>query len=205
MTTYQNGKHRTEERLARGLGWFSIGLGLMEFMLPRTVARLTGAPVRPRLLRALGLREIASGIGILKWRKPGNWLWSRVAGDVMDLTLLGAAMFSRDASRGRLLTATAAVAGVTSLDMRSSRRISEGHYGERHPIHMERTITINRPPEELYRFWHDFEKLPQFMNHLLSVKMLDEKHSHWVAKGPAGTNVEWDAEIINETPNQLIA
>jgi uncharacterized membrane protein len=72
-------------------------------------------------------------------------------------------------------------------------------------IKFEKTVMINRPPEELYRFWRNFENLPRFMNHLESVRMLDDKRSHWVAKGPAGTNVEWDAVIHNEIPNQLIA
>jgi uncharacterized membrane protein len=68
----------------------------------------------------------------------------------------------------------------------------------------EKSVTINRSPEALYRFWRNFENLPRFMNHLESVKVLDDKRSHWVAKGPAGTRIEWDAEIINEAPNEVI-
>jgi uncharacterized membrane protein len=66
-------------------------------------------------------------------------------------------------------------------------------------------VTINRSPRELYEFWRTFEKLPQFMNHLKSVTQTGSNRSHWVAKGPAGTSVEWDAEIINERPDELIA
>src|SRR5918911_1496132 len=58
-------------------------------------------------------------------------------------------------------------------------------------IKVEKSLTINRPPEELYRFWRNFENLPRFMNHLESVKNISPERSHWVAKGPAGTNVEW--------------
>lgn len=72
-------------------------------------------------------------------------------------------------------------------------------------IKIEKTITINRPPEELYGFWHNFENLPSFMKHIESVSKLDDQRSHWVAKAPAGTTVEWDAVIHNEIPNQLIA
>jgi uncharacterized membrane protein len=72
-------------------------------------------------------------------------------------------------------------------------------------IKVEKSITINRPAEELYRVWRDFEHLPRFMNHLKSVRVIDEKRSHWEAKTPAGMTVEWDIEIINETPNELIA
>src|SRR6478672_13941029 len=71
-------------------------------------------------------------------------------------------------------------------------------------IHVERSIRIDRSPEELYQFWRNFENLPRFMNHLQSVQVLDHSRSHWVAKAPAGRTVEWDAEIINEIPGELI-
>lgn len=69
---------------------------------------------------------------------------------------------------------------------------------------VEQAATINRPVEELYRFWRNFENLPRFMQHLVSVEQVDERRSHWVAQAPGGRTVEWDAEIINEIPNQLI-
>jgi uncharacterized membrane protein len=74
-------------------------------------------------------------------------------------------------------------------------------------IHVEESFTIDKPAEELYTFWRNFENLPQFMTHLESVTTLegDGKRSRWVAKGPAGMNVQWEAEIINEEPNRLIA
>jgi uncharacterized membrane protein len=75
----------------------------------------------------------------------------------------------------------------------------------RKAVKVERSVTINRPAQELYDFWRDFEQLPRFMTHLESVTVLDDRRSHWVAKAPAGTEVEWDAEIINEIPGQLIA
>jgi len=71
-------------------------------------------------------------------------------------------------------------------------------------IRVEKSVTINATPEQLYAFWRNFENLPRFMDHLESVKVIDGKHSHWVAKGPAHINAEWDAEIINEVPNELI-
>jgi uncharacterized membrane protein len=72
-------------------------------------------------------------------------------------------------------------------------------------IKVERSITVNRPREEVYRFWRQLENLPRFMDHLESVTVLDEDHSHWVAKAPAGTRVEWDASIHNEIENELLA
>lgn len=72
-------------------------------------------------------------------------------------------------------------------------------------IHIEETQTIQRPAAELFDFWRDFTNLPRFMTHLESVSCSSSTKSHWVAKGPAGTSVEWDAEIINEEPGKVIA
>src|ERR1043165_1094371 len=72
-------------------------------------------------------------------------------------------------------------------------------------IKVEKSVVINKSPEELYRFWRNFENLPRFMNHLESVTTLGEGRSHWVAKAPAGKTVEWDAEVYNEKEGELIA
>lgn len=74
-------------------------------------------------------------------------------------------------------------------------------------VHVKQSYTIRRSPYELYQFWRNFENLPQFMSHLESVRVLDERRSHWVAKAPrlAGGQVEWDAEIINDEPASVIA
>ena len=77
--------------------------------------------------------------------------------------------------------------------------------GMNQTIKVEKTVTINKSPEELYRFWHNFENLPNFMKHLKSVKVYDQKRSHWIASAPMGNSVEWDAEIINDQENKLIA
>jgi uncharacterized membrane protein len=71
-------------------------------------------------------------------------------------------------------------------------------------IHVEQSVTVDRPAAELFRFWRNFENLPQFMQHLETVKCEGDR-SHWVAKGPAGSRVHWDAQIINEEPEHLIA
>ncbi|MEO7558328.1 MAG: SRPBCC family protein [Gammaproteobacteria bacterium] len=72
-------------------------------------------------------------------------------------------------------------------------------------IKVEKSIRIDKSPEELFQFWRNFENLARFMKHLKSVKILDYKRSHWIAKAPAGTTVEWDAEIIKEEENHMIA
>jgi uncharacterized membrane protein len=207
----KDGSNRTKEMmLARGLGLFSVGLGLAEVAAPQSVAKLIGVRGDHRgLLRLLGMREIASGVGILIGRRASAplaaSLWSRVGGDAMDLALLGAAFTSRRANRGRLAAAAAAIAGVTALDVIFSRRLGRGGPTNIGAIRVVKSVTINRTPEELYRFWRDFNNLPRFMKHLESVQTRGDGISHWVVKGPAGTSVEWDAEIFEDRPNELIA
>src|SRR5215210_6964169 len=85
---------RGEERLARALGWASLGLGLPGVATPGALGRLIGLGDdrdNQVLLRLVGLREVASGIGLLVQPRPVGWLWLRLAGDAMDLALLGAA------------------------------------------------------------------------------------------------------------------
>jgi uncharacterized membrane protein len=72
-------------------------------------------------------------------------------------------------------------------------------------IEVEKAMTIEKSPEEVYRFWRRFENLPRFMTHLKSVQSMDHRRSHWVAKAPLGMTVEWDAEITDERENELIA
>jgi uncharacterized membrane protein len=193
-------------RLATGLGWFSMGLGMAEVAAPGLLARLIGMPDDDdncELLRAAGLREIASGIGILTRDRRAGWVWARVGGDVMDLALLGSAFRSDQSEPRRLMAATAAVAGVTALDVVCGRQLSRESQAES-LARVTKAITVNRSPAEVYAYWHDFENLPRFMRHLESVRAAGPRRSHWVAKGPAGATVEWDAEIVEDRQNELI-
>jgi len=110
--------------LARGLGWFSIGLGLAEAIMPATMARMTGMQGYEPVLRLFGLREIATGIGILAGPGPASgWLWARVAGDALDLALLGNAAATNPAGRERIPIAAGAVAGVMLADIACAQRL----------------------------------------------------------------------------------
>src|SRR4051812_12193464 len=93
-----------EERLARGLGWFSIGLGVAGLLMPGRMAKMVGVDddEHEGLIRFIGLREITCGIGMLSRPKPVGWAWARVGGDVMDLALLGAAFTSDRHDRARV-------------------------------------------------------------------------------------------------------
>ena len=198
-------KDEGAEQIANGLGWFSIGLGLAELLAPKAFARLIGAEGKHTgFIRFMGLREITAGVGILTTPRPSGWVWARVAGDAIDLACLTAACMSSKADRGKITAATVAVLGVTALDIYDAQKLSTipGAHGG---LAYVNTITINRSPEEVYQFWRNFENLPQFMSHLESVRVNGEKRSHWVAKGPAGTTVEWDAEITVDSPNRSIS
>jgi len=76
--------------------------------------------------------------------------------------------------------------------------------GQAGPLHVEKSVTINRPAGELYAFWRDFANLPRFMKHLEEVRVEGDDCSHWVARGPVGTSVSWDAEITVDRPNEEI-
>jgi uncharacterized membrane protein len=75
----------------------------------------------------------------------------------------------------------------------------------RKAVKVERSVTIEQPRAELFAFWRNFENLPRFMEHLVSVRVDSSTRSHWQAKAPAGRTVEWDAEIANEVPDEIIA
>jgi uncharacterized membrane protein len=190
--------------LGQLLGWFSIGVGLAELLAPRALGRAIGVGDQSATLRALGVREVVSGLGLLSERKPGAWAWSRVAGDAMDLALLGAATRSPDADPRRIAMATAGVLAVAALDVYAGRRLQATQSDEAPQIAVTRSVIINSSPGELYRFWKNLENLPLFMEHLESVSALNDRVSHWIAKAPAGACVEWDAEIVDDQPDRRI-
>lgn len=211
LALHQSGLSRTRRPqgnngLAMALGWFSIGLGLAELLMPRQVSRAIGVKESPNLVRSLGMRELASGVGILRNRQQQGWLWSRVGGDMMDLALLGAGARSPEANRKRVSLAAAMVAGVAVADMVASmqqqRTMTRPFHGV---VNFSKTISVNKPVEEVYRFWRNFEGFPRFMGHLEEIQVIDEKRSHWKARGPAGMTVEWDAEILEDVPNEHLA
>lgn len=208
----------TKEDLATGLGWFSIGLGVAELVAPGAVSRFIGIAEEDEeshlLMRLYGIREIAAGVGILSQPQPAGWLWSRFAGDLMDLSTLGAAMASEDNDRGRLIAATAAVVGVTALDIYCAQQMSESSGSEpgvagpkkksSQMVQAVNTIIINKPPEEVYSFYRDFERLSTFMKNIESVTVTGDRTSHWVASGPGGIRVEWDAETTEDRHGEFL-
>ncbi len=197
--------------LPRTLGYVSVGLGLAGVLAPRAMSRLIGMPGNDGLLRFIGVRELASGAGLLTQRKATPWLWSRVAGDAMDLAVLGTGLRPSNPYRGRAAGAMLTVAAITALDvvasMRDSSQSSEVFrvVRKRQDKLIEHTVSVNRSPQDCYAFWRDVSNLSRFSPMLEKVTAIDEKRSHWVLRGPGGKKIEWDSEITADEPGERIA
>jgi uncharacterized membrane protein len=172
-------------RLVRLLGWMSLGLGIAQVTAPAAMNRLVGVRPTPgsaTVMRAVGVQELAVGSRILARA-------ARVDGN--DTRRLG--------------TTSSALAGATLVDLAGAMWLARRSRPGRGRLHARSTITINRPLTEVYQFWRDLENLPEFMHHLSSVRTVDATRSHWAARGPGRRKVEWDAEIVDEKPDELIA
>jgi uncharacterized membrane protein len=134
-------------------------------------------------------------------------------GSIIGGAALVVAGLSRRSFPGLLLAAlgglfiTRGVGGHCKLyDSMGVSTNTSGHRPSDHSGHrIEKSILIARPPEDLFRFWRNLENLPEFMENIESIRVLDDRRSHWTVKGPAGHSVEWDAEIVNEHPGEMIS
>jgi hypothetical protein len=173
---------QTGEMLAVGLGWFSLALGVAELAAPHSVARLIGVtPTEKTLttLRAYGARELGAGLAILSQPDRPTWLWSRVAGDAVDLATLGAAMNMPTTDNRRAWAATVAVLGVTALDVICARQLTDEQRAPSRPLFSDRrsaggrlvaqrdrrvrvseSVTINQSMERVEEGWANLEALP---------------------------------------------
>lgn len=115
------------------------------------------------------------------------------------LSLMGLGLVARGASGWCPVTA--------AMDQDGSRynENTKRRLGGTRGVIVEDAITIYRPVREVYSYWHNFENLPNFMEHLEEVVVYDGSRSHWVARGPLGVRVEWDAEVINDIPPTLLS
>jgi uncharacterized membrane protein len=195
--------------LPRALGWLSLALGAGAVAATGPLARLTGVDDSPQartLIPAVGARELGHGLGLVLSGGRAGWAWSRVAGDAVDLTLLARAWADRIGERRRRVALTGAVvAGITALDLIAAVGATRAHRARGRMIRVDLGVTVNRTPAEAYRYWRDVENLPRFLSHLEAVRADDLRRSHWIARGPAGRHIEWDAEIVDDQPNRSIA
>lgn len=208
MTSRNTSTPRAGERLARGLGWFSVGLGAAQVLIPDEMEHAVGVRDTPRnraaMVRVAGARELAVGTAILTRRQPRPWLWVRVAGDALDLAMLGRALLRRGNARGRVALAIASVAGVTAADIAASVLL-DPRRGKGTTMELTATTTVHKPVAQVYEYWRHLENLPAFMAHVDSVRVTGERTSHWHVSAPFGESVEWDAEITEDVSDRRIA
>src|SRR3954470_10173232 len=127
-------------RSDRALGWASLGLGAVQLAVPGAVRRLCGvdnSSVARVMVPAAGVRELSHAAVLLGSRRPAPWVWTRVAGDVLDLTLLGRSLAERTGwRRRRVAAAMAAVAGITAIDLYTAVRANRSRADRRreHPM-----------------------------------------------------------------------
>lgn len=158
-------------------------------LVPGTESRAARAPGWRNISDAERWLSLGAGAALILYgltRRRAGWI----------LAGFGAMLLHRGTS-GHCHTYAALGISTAGSDTRRALR------GPRGTI-VEERIVVNRPVSEVYRFWRELENLPRFMTHLESVEQLTGTLSRWRAKGPAGTHVEWNAEIINEVPNQVI-
>jgi uncharacterized membrane protein len=138
--------------------------------------------------------------------------WERVASVAAGAALVYVGTRQRSANRLATTTGIGLLArGVTGYcpmnamvgrdSTRANTKIALA--GDR-GVHVYESIVINRPSEELFRFWRDFSNLPRFMEHLDNVQVLSSTRSIWTAKAPVGMRVKWEADVINEIDGELI-
>ena len=174
--------------LTRGLGWASAALGVPQLTTPGAFARSLGVGDAPRQRLATmrrRAREMVGRAGLLARPHPA-WLWARVGGDAMDLTLLGRALKHHD-GRGLRRTALAARPPSSSLPPISTQP-SPGRGGAT-PMELTSTTTVTKPPEEVYAFWSRLDRLPTFMAHLDEVRVTGDRAQSLEGDGavrPAG-------------------
>jgi hypothetical protein len=186
---------RDKDTLAQFLGWFSIALGTAEVSAPRAMCRVIGASgegTSRTIMRLMGVRELVQGIGILTRPRPTGWLWARVAGDGLDLSLLGLTALKNKEHRGRTAFAIANVLAVTVPDLFESAHLSRRRGEPRRGMLVRKAVTINRPISEVEAAWQAAEELQR------KIEQAGAQVVFTAAPGNRGTEVA--VELIEAPP-----
>jgi uncharacterized membrane protein len=181
---------RDKDSLAHFLGWFSLALGSAQVTAPRAMCKLVGAKgegLAPTLMRLMGAREISQGLGILVRPRPTAWLWSRVAGDALDLSLLGVVAARNPGRRARTAFAAANVLAVAAPDVFESLHLSRLQGEPRKARLIRKAVTIARPKADVESAWADA--------HDLRAKVEDAGASVGIVDAPGGRGTELTVEF----------
>ena len=162
----------------------------MEHVLPRKNKKMSA---QSRLLYGLAGGALV-GYGIKYGIQRAPWLGSLTA-------LVCADLLTHGATGHHLHEAL----GITDGHTEWAKRRGFSRIPHQLGVQVQRSVLVNSTPQKAYEFVRDLENFPRFMQHVKTVYFTGEKRCHWVVKGPAGTQVEWDADIINDIPGELIA
>jgi uncharacterized membrane protein len=168
------------------------------------MSELTGLGDRYGLIRTVGVRELASGVGLLTQRRKSPWLWSRVVGDAMDLAVLASAHAGTERGRSRAIGAAAVVAAIAAADVAASLSQSRRAARAAPDIYLDRTIIVNKTPRECYDYWRDLRNIAKFTHRLEEVTPLDERRSQWIMRVRGGARLEWIVEITEDKPGERL-
>lgn len=152
MSNHESTRTSAARKMGRGLGWFSVGLGLIELLATRRLARLVGLDGYETVLRLCGAREIANGIGILACedaRTMAPWVGGRLAGDAIDIAALTVAATRPATRHAHPAAALAAVAGVTALDAACTRALTLEAQASRVDVDYSDRTGIPEAPEQM--------------------------------------------------------
>lgn len=184
---------RDKDTLARFLGWSSLGLGTAQIAAPRAMCRLVGASgegLSRHVMRALGVREAAQGVGILTRPRPTRWMWARVGGDAIDLSLL--AFVAARGSAKRAALGTAAVIALTAPDLYEAKRLTGQQGPARGAMRIRKAVTINLPREEVERAWAVAQELRE--------RVLDAGATVSFSAAPGGRGTELAVDLTEDPP-----
>ena len=197
------------EQVAIALGWFSIGLGLVEILKPSRLTRAFDTHHQEPIYRLYGARELAAGAGLLLNRDKSPWLYARLAGDALDAVTLALGLGGR--RQGNVMAGLAAVAGVTALDLWAARALGDqerraitaagphksGGRAWRHGIFdVERSVTINKDADTLRDLWMDPPTLPRIMAHIADIEQLGAGRARWTVPTPLGP-YSWETQLVS--------
>jgi uncharacterized membrane protein len=160
------------------------------------------------MMRLAGVREILNGVALLGGADPVRALDARLVGDLLDLAGLGVSALRPGAGRRRMTTAALSVLGTAGLDLLARHHLkADPQRAERvaKKTRIAKAVTIEASAHELYAFWRSLERLPLVMPHLDKVERINAVNSKWSARGPGGKAIQWEAEIIDDIPDKLIA
>jgi len=186
-------RRRDKDSLTQFLGWFSIGLGGAQLLAPKAMCRIVGASGEGAsrvVMRMLGVRELTQGVGILVRPRPAAWVWSRVAGDGLDLSLLLLTVVKN--RRARTVFAIVNVAAVTVPDVLEGLDLSRRKGEPREGMLVRKAVTINRPREEVEQAWAGAGELRE--------KVLDAQAQVSFADAPGGRGTELAVDFEEAPP-----